>query len=55
MSKINALLVVLVVEKYLGERFLLWTLLGFLMVLENNFIFSQYFHLKCLLKMWLPN
>lgn len=28
------------------RRFLLWPLLGFLVALENNFIFSQYFHQK---------
>jgi hypothetical protein len=42
-------LVVLIMEKHLSERFLLWSLRGFLVVLENNFIFSQYFHQKHLL------
>lgn len=37
--------------KNIQESFLLWTFLGFLVVLENNFIFSQCFHQKCQLKM----
>lgn len=43
---------VVLVEKYLGERFLLLTLLGFLVIIEINFIFSQYFHQNYLLKMF---